>query len=193
MYIYESPRKSPRKVSARNTVNATSEKTKSPGRKGKPPAGGKQKTSKRAEALAAATGMRRGQNIKKNASEDKENSWVTSRQSRQLRCSIAGEVSSKVTENPKSKVPENLRIPLRELQINSFADKLKKRDVAPSVEVAVPGPGIQACSNLKIAVSRTFASHPVEQTDNRTREQRSSKQLDEGVGIGLEWDMNCIR
>jgi hypothetical protein len=130
MYIYESPRRSPRNV-VRPAADAL--KTKSPIRKAK--AGGRRpKTAVVGEALG---GMKRaGPKLKKTVSEDKENISVE-RGTRQSGCFGVASVSSK-KEGVKRRVREGGgRVPLRELEINAFVEKLQKREVAPSVEVTV--------------------------------------------------------
>jgi hypothetical protein len=136
MYIYESPRRSPRNV-ARPATDGP--KTKSPIRKGKA-AGRKGKTVAAGEALAVATGrMKRVPRAKKGVSEDQENIATVPRGTRQMGCSVVAPVSSK-TDGVKRPMREGGRVPLRELQINDFVEKLKKREVAPSVEVTVLNP-----------------------------------------------------
>lgn len=132
MYIYESLRRSPRNV-AHPGPN-----TKSPIRKGMP-AGRKGKTVATGEALAVATGMKRVPKAKKGVSEDKENVAVGPRGTRQTGCSVVPPLSSKA-DGVKRPMREGGRVPLRELQVNDFVAKLKKREVAPSVEVTVLNP-----------------------------------------------------
>jgi len=99
---------------------------------------GKPLSSANALAAVAGAGPRKTVRRKKPVVND-ENKENCGGPAMGLRRSVLG-VNGNHSEGKKpvqSKIERNGRLPLKELRLNGFLDRLRKREVAPSVEVVV--------------------------------------------------------
>jgi len=138
MYIYESPRRSPRHIAPRTDSNILKPKSTSPIRKGKVAQGPQQrKLLSSTGALASVTGIQQKRRKGRVNDENKENSGVV------LRTRVTG-VNGSVGEGAGKKCrpmkplggkTERVgRLPLKELPLNGFVEK---PEGVQSVEVVV--------------------------------------------------------
>jgi hypothetical protein len=152
--IYESsPRRSPRHIHPPSESNILKPKSNSPIRKSKASQQSLKKILNSSNALATVTrdATQNAGEKPRNASnavvrearrkriindENKENCGTVSRRSRMATVGVNGsELQGKKTVPLQSKL--NSRMPLKELPLNGFVERLKKREVVTSVEIVV--------------------------------------------------------
>ena len=136
--IYESsPRRSPRHIPA-PSENVLIQKPKSPIRKPSSKNGARN-VPKSSAALAAVT--RQKPRKRKVNDENKENCGIITRAARTGGLRVNGS-DGKASQPLQSNIEVVGRLPLKELRLNGFIERLGKRDVDPTVEIVVLFPVI---------------------------------------------------